>query len=217
MGFLIFVLFALVFLMIIAAISSSADQEKEQKRKEARERRQKELEEKREEKKKIYETKKSEQALRLGEADKVIALEEYDIDKEITVFGESKTIVLLGNEFSFSDIIDCTTDDDYKVIKGKTEYTSETKAKNGSTVGRAIVGGVLAGGAGAIIGGATAKKETKTITHQKDDIIIHNYIVVVNVNSLSSPIITISLGGDKAKLNEIVGVLNVIINNNRVK
>ena len=212
-----FLLVGLALCIIIGAIFSSTEQEKEQREKEASEKRKKELEEKREEKKKIYENKKSEQTSRLGEADKVIELEEYDIDKEIAIFGKSKTIVLLGNEFSFSDIIDCTTDDDYKVIKGETEYTSQTKSNNGSTVGRAIVGGVLAGGAGAIIGGTTAKKETKTIAHQKDDIIIHNYMVVVNVNSLSSPIITISLGGDKAKLNEIVGVLNVIINNNRVK
>ena len=124
---------------------------------------------------------------------------------------------MLGNEYSFSDILNCTAEDDYKVIKGKTEYTSQTKAKNGSTVGRAIVGGVLAGGAGAIIGGATAKKETKTIAHQKDDIIIHNYTIVVNVNSLTNPIVTIPLKSDKAKMNEIVGVLNVIINNNRAK
>lgn len=214
MGFVIFVLVALVLLMVIAAISSNdADQKREQRRKEARERRQKELEEK----KQIYEIKKSEQCSRLGEADKVIALEEYNIDKEIAIFGQAEKIIIIGNEMSFSDILDYTADDDYKVIKGKTEYTSQTKSKNGSTVGRAIVGGVLAGGAGAIIGGTTAKKETKTIAHQKDDIIIHNYTVVVNVNSLTNPIITVSLGSDKTKLNEIVGVLNVIINNNRAK
>ena len=211
MGFFIFVLVVLVLFMIIGAISSNVDQEKEQKRKEAREKRQKELEEKLEEKKKIYENKKIEQASRLGEVDKVISIEEYDIDKEIAIFGQTEKIVLLGNEFSFFDILSCTAEDDYKIIKGKTEYTSQTKAKNGSTVGRAIVGGVLAGGAGAIIGGSTAKKETTTLVHQKDDIIIHRYSVIVNVNSLSNPIITIPLGADKAKLNEIVGIMNVII------
>lgn len=211
MGFFIFVLVVLVLFMIIGAISSNVDQEKEQKRKEAREKRQKELEEKLEERKKIYENKKSEQASRLGEADKIISIEEYDIDKEIAIFGQAKKIVLLGNEFPFSDILSCTAEDDYKIIKGKTEYTSQTKAKNGSTVGRAIVGGVLAGSAGAIIGGSTAKKETTTMVHQKDDIIIHRYSVIVNVNSLTNPIITIPLWDDKAKLNEIVGLLNVII------
>ena len=207
---LLFIVFAVIcFIIIVGASGSSKEQERDQRRKEAKERRQKELEEK----KQIYEIKKSEQSSRLGEADKVIPLEEYDIDKEIAIFGQAEKIIIQGNEFSFSDILDCTADDDYRVIKGKTEDTSETKAKNGSTVGRAIVGGVLAGGAGAIIGGATAKKETKTITHQKDDIIIHNYTVVINVNSLINPIITIRLGSDKNKLNEIVGVLNVIIKN----
>ena len=217
MGFLIFVVVAFGLIVVIGAISSESNQEKEaereKRRKEARERREKELEEK----KQVYELKKNEQTARLGEVDKVIPIEEYEIDKEIAIFGQAEKIVLLGNEYSFSDILNCTAEDDYKVIKGKTEYTSQTKAKNGSTVGRAIVGGVLAGGAGAIIGGATAKKETKTIAHQKDDIIIHNYTIVVNVNSLTNPIVTIPLKSDKAKMNEIVGVLNVIINNNRAK
>ena len=174
MGFVIFVLVALVLLMVIAAISSNdADQKREQRRKEARERRQKELEEK----KQIYEIKKSEQCSRLGEADKVIALEEYNIDKEIAIFGQAEKIIIIGNEMSFSDILDYTADDDYKVIKGKTEYTSQTKSKNGSTVGRAIVGGVLAGGAGAIIGGTTAKKslarfEKQVLKHEPDLVIV---------------------------------------------
>ena len=217
MGFLIFVVVAFGLIVVIGAISSESNQEKEaereKRRKEARERREKELEGK----KQVYELKKNEQTARLGEVDKVIPIEEYEIDKEIAIFGQAEKIVLLGNEYSFSDILNCTAEDDFKVIKGKTEYTSQTKAKNGSTVGRAIVGGVLAGGAGAIIGGATAKKETKTIAHQKDDIIIHNYTIVVNVNSLTNPIVTIPLKSDKAKMNEIVGVLNVIINNNRAK
>ena len=210
MGFIILIV-ALLLLVLIGAISSASNEEKEaereKRRKEARERREKELEEK----KQVYELKKGEQTAKLGEADKVIPIEEYDIDKEIAIFGQAEKIVLLGNEFSFSDILSCSAEDDYKVIKGKTEYTSQTKASNGSAVGRAIVGGVLAGGAGAIIGGSTAKKETTTLVHQKDDTIIHRYAVIVNVNSLSNPIITIPLGADKAKLNEIVGLLNVII------
>lgn len=205
-------IFCFLVVWIIGAIfrvlnRGKKEDEREQWRKEMREKREKAFEEK----KQIYELKKGEQTIRLGEADKVIPIEEYDIDKEIAIFEQAEKIVLLGNELSFSDILSCTAEDDYKVIRGKTEYTSQTKASNGSTVGRAIVGGVLAGGAGAIIGGSTAKKETTTLVHQKDDIIIHRYSVIVNVNSLTNPIITIPLWDDKAKLNEIVGLLNVII------
>lgn len=202
--------FALIF-FIGLAISVNKEKEKqeerERRRKEARERRRKELEVKKHD----YELKKKEQIAKMGEADKVISLEEYDIDQEIAIFGKTGKIILLGKEYSFSDILECTYEDDIKTIKGKTEYTSTTTTKNGNAVGRAIVGGVLAGGAGAIVGGATAKKETQTLVHQKNDIIIHNYTVIVNVNNLTNPVITIPLRSDKDKLNEIVGLLNLII------
>lgn len=205
--FICFIFFLIIFFVYSNEKQKKKNKEKEQWRKEMREKSEKAFEEK----KQIYELKKGEQTIRLGEADKVIPIEEYDIDKEIAIFEQAEKIVLLGNELSFSDILSYTTEDDYKVIKGKTEYISQTKASDGNTIGRAIVGGVLAGGAGAIIGGSTAKKETTTLVHQKDDIIIHRYSVIVNVNSLTNPIITIPLWDDKAKLNEIVGLLNVII------
>lgn len=202
--------FALIF-VIGLAISVNKEKEKqeerERRREEAKERRRKELDVK----KRDYELKKKEQIAKMGEADKVISLEEYDINQEIAIFGKTEKIILLGKEYSFSDILECTYDDDLKIIKGKTEYISTTTAKNGNTVGRAIVGGVLAGEAGAIIGGATAKKKTKTLVHQKNDIIVHNYTVIINVNNFANPIIKISLRSDKDKLNEIVGLLNLII------
>lgn len=81
-------------------------------------------------------------------------------------------------------------------------------------IGRAVVGGVLAGGAGAVIGGTTAAKDTVTVATHANDTVIHDYTVVINVNSFSNPVVRIPLGKDK--VNEIVGLMNVIINaNNR--
>ena len=78
---------------------------------------------------------------------------------------------------------------------------------------RAIVGGVLTGGVGAVVGGATARKETTV--KQENDKVIHDYTVIVNINSLSEPIVKIPLGSDGAKVNEIVGLMNVIISRNK--
>ena len=79
-------------------------------------------------------------------------------------------------------------------------------------VGRAIVGGVLTGGAGAIIGGATASKTTTTsggTSRTK-----HNYTLIITVDSLSNPIERIHLGENGTYANEICSILSIIINRN---
>ena len=110
-----------------------------------------------------------------------------------------------------NDILSCTFSDSPKVIKGK--VTQETKTNSGNMVKRAVVGDVLLGGAGAVIGGSTASKTTTTI--QEADKTYHNYTVIININNLSEPIMRIELGEDGKTVNEIVGLMNVIINRNR--
>ncbi len=80
-------------------------------------------------------------------------------------------------------------------------------------VKRAVVGNILLGGAGAVIGGSTAGKTT--ITTQGDDTVQHDYTIVINVDSLSNPILRIHVGRDGVLANEIVGLMNVIINRNK--
>jgi len=75
-----------------------------------------------------------------------------DNSSEQLVFGD-----VVGNfhKYHYSKILSCEIIED-----GETTY------KKSSTVGRAIVGGVLAGGVGAIIGGLTGKeKENKEIKY----------------------------------------------------
>lgn len=50
----------------------------------------------------------------------------------------------------------------YDRIRGFKLEDETTLAKNGNTIGRALVGGALFGGAGAIVGGMSAKGKTKT-------------------------------------------------------
>lgn len=143
-----------------------------------------------------------------GIPDKSILLnEELSLNSEIHVYESSKKVFILGKEYDFKDIISCTYSDNSKVIKGKT--TAVTKTGTGSVISRSIVGDVIAGPAGAIIGGTTAKKHTEF--HQEDDQTIHDYTVIINVNSISEPIIRIHTGRDGKLTNEIVGLMNVII------
>ena len=146
-----------------------------------------------------------------GEPTKTICLKASDLEQEIIAFEESKRIWICGKDFSMSDILGCSLEDNHKVIKG--EITSTTQTKNGNMVKRAVVGNILLGGAGAVIGGSTAGKTT--ITTQGDDTVQHDYTIVINVDSLSNPILRVHVGRDGVLANEIVGLMNVIINRNK--
>lgn len=146
-----------------------------------------------------------------GEPTKTISLKASDLKQEIIAFVASKRIWICGKDFSMNDIIGCSLEDNHKVIKG--EVTSTTKTKNGNMVKRAVVGNILLGGAGAVIGGSTAGKTT--ITTQGDDTVQHDYTIVINVDSLSNPILRIHVGRDEVLANEIVGLMNVIVNRNK--
>lgn len=169
-----------------------------------------------EKKKQQYELEKNEIITKYGQPDKVISLMQYDVKYEIMTFAKINRLWLLGEDIPFKDVLSCTYNDDYSIKKGNIEYQSKSKTNNGSMIGRAVIGGILAGGTGAIIGGTTAGKNTQTVaTTLGNDTIIHNYTVIININSLSNPIIRIPLRQNERMLNEIVGLMNVIISRSK--
>ncbi len=155
-----------------------------------------------------YNKSRTELINKYGNPVKAFVLEQYNLNKEIIAFEESKRIWICGNDFPMKSILSCTFKDDQTVVKG--QITSTTKTNSGNMVKRAVVGDVLLGGAGAIIGGSTASKST--ITTQENDKVVHDYTVVINVDSLSEPIIRVHIGSNEKTVNEIVGLMNVIIN-----
>lgn len=160
-----------------------------------------------EKEKQKYDSAMSDLVNKYGNPDKVISLNGYDINNDIIAFGNAERIWITGKDLQMSDILNCTYNDNSYIEKGAVSY--ETRTKNGSMATRAIVGGVLTGGVGAMVGGATAKKNT--IVNQEKDTLIHDYTVIINVNSLSEPIIRIPLGNDIDMVDDIVGLMNVII------
>lgn len=160
-------------------------------------------------------------AEKYGDCDKTISLNQqtpHSFD-EILVFSQSKHVVIAKKDYSFSDILDCIVNDEIKeretvqTFRGDSSATSKTNT--GSMIGRTIAGGVLLGGAGAIIGGSTAKRNTvieygtDTSIHNKE--IEHNYTVAITVKDISNPVININVGSDTALKDEIVGLMKVII------
>ena len=142
-----------------------------------------------------------------GKPDKIINLEVLKMNKSIIVFAEKKRIWLLGRDIPMESIIDCKIQDDEYSYDGGSY--SETKTNTGSMLKRAAVGTLVAGAAGAVIGGATAKRTTTTFS--AGSCTGHKYYVYININDLSEPIVKIDMGSDFNRANEILGLFSVIL------
>ena len=157
-----------------------------------------------------------------GEYDKIIYLspkDESNINSNLYVFSKHNVILIKGKEYQFSDIIDCSLEDDFSdetsfvVRKNPSVETSKTNTTN--MLGRAAIGGIVAGTTGAIIGGVTSKRET-IIEHGHEEVvqnrqIIHNYTINITVKDINNPIITLNIGNDTKKKNEIMALFKVIM------
>ena len=179
--------FAVLGVFLIYAYNDGKKKEEEREEKLRLEKARKQAEKEKQEQ--IYNSEKEKLIEKYGEPDKTIVVEELNLSKEIIAFGKVNRIWLLGKDLPMGDIISCTFNDNQRIEKGKVSY--ETKTSTGNMAKRAVVGGVLLGGTGAVIGGATAKKNT--VVNQENDKLIHDYTVIININSLSDPIIRIPL------------------------
>lgn len=144
-----------------------------------------------------------------GMPDKTIVVRELDLNSEIYVYEHSKKVFIMGKEYTFKDVLACSVSSQERIEKGN--IISVTGSDNGSVAGRAIVGGIIAGPAGAIIGGSTADKRTEI--SQDDDKVVRDYTVNITMNSITDPIINIHTGEDVKLTNEVVSLMNVIIAN----
>lgn len=127
----------------------------------------------------------------------------------VAVYPDVKKILIGENVYGLSDILSFAMDNNQKVLNGTA--TTETKSSTAGTIARGVVGGLVAGPAGAIIGGTTAgKKSTTTI---RNGARIDRYTIHVSINSFETPSIDIKCGGDSEKAYQIIGILNVIMQN----
>ena len=181
--------------MVIYQLVNSSEEEKIKK--------QKEIEDQERNKNKLEELKSTFNA----PITKVI---NYDIQKYVFISEEKSLIMLNEHIYHFKEILDFTLSDNSVVVF--TPTTSKTTTNTGSMLGRAIVGGVLTGGVGAVIGGATASQTTQTsegTSHTK-----HDYTLVITVNNLSNPVENIHIGSSENYAREISSILSIIVSRN---
>ena len=133
----------------------------------------------------------------------------YDSFKRpFLVFEENRVLVIDDKVYKFEDIINYTITDNTKTIYS--EQKSTTKTNTGSLLGRAVLGGLAFGAAGAVIGGVTAKQSTTTSQYETEE--EHDYAISVTINDLANPTIIIKLFDDATTTQEIASVLSIIIN-----
>ena len=196
-------LYAIIFwvVVVVACLIYGNKQKEKEKEKQERERLQREA------KQAEYIAQKKQFLSANGMPDKTIIIEEFDLNSEILVYEQSKKVFILGKEFPFKDVLACSVSSQERIIKGN--IISVTESNNGSVAGRAIIGGIIAGPAGAIIGGSTADKRTEI--SQDDDKVVRDYTINITMNSITNPIINIHTGENDKLTNEVVSLMNVII------
>ena len=146
-----------------------------------------------------------------GSITRTIPFERYDDyfvkhHDDILVFEQPKKIFFGKTEYNFSDILNCSI---YDENQKDAPLAQVTRTKTGSMLGRAVIGGLTLGVAGAVVGAMTATKETQSSAANSD--YAPFYIVKIGVKSIENPIITLHFYRDKEQAETLYAVMQTII------
>lgn len=193
---------SVVILLIYAFIKDSIDDEKRKIEE------QKQLELNKKEDDSIL----SELSQKYGKPETVIKFSDNRIKTSFMVFENAQSIYACSQFIPFSQIDNCEIIDE-----SGTRYHLTSDAvigSNGSVVGRSVAGGLIAGPTGAIIGGLSAN--TNKPTSYKTT--THHYFAIINLKSLTNPILRIDCGENSREKAEQVRaiVMNIASNYNKL-
>lgn len=111
----------------------------------------------------------------------------------------------IREENNVDSILNCSM---FDKTQNSVPVSQVTRTKTGSMLGRAALGALTFGVAGAVVGAVTAKKESisaVTPTHSG------SYIVNIGIKSLEKPVLTLEFGSDKIKAEEVYALVQAII------
>ena len=156
-----------------------------------------------------------------GKPDKIIhtssSVSQPDWERTVFFIFDNELMYYNNQVIHFNELISCEYVDNSIVETNQTgKAITKTSTNTGNMLGRAVVGGMLAGGAGAIIGGATSKQtgETKIETHSVS-ITKHDYTIIVNTKNVRNPLLKIPCGDRQQVVHDIVATLNAAIANRK--
>lgn len=99
-----------------------------------------------------------------------------DYERRIIAIDEQKKVVIFGRrEVAFENIISCE-------LLTNTSYSTTTTTEKENGIGRAVVGGIIAGGAGAVVGATTANLNSSSATSSRKEILgLRIYVADINL------------------------------------
>lgn len=151
-----------------------------------------------------------------GECSKQIKIDYssvFRLEDSIYAFEEAGKIVIGGQVLGFEEIIGFTLINNSKVLYNA--YTTSVAGKDlSSMLIRGMAGKVLAGDIGAVIGALSADDEEYSDTYY-DSEEENGYKMYVNIDSITSPTITLDFESDEDSAYEAANLMNVIILRNR--
>ena len=134
-----------------------------------------------------------------GEPNQTINLNdkgEYDTGKYIMVFAKARIVFLDWEEFSFDDIVSYRVIDNYQIQHGEVFGDAQSEADIADVVGCGAAGAMIGGETGAFIGASLAPRTLHFEYNQENDMILHDYVLVIVTNSFDEPTIKIEIGDD---------------------
>ena len=144
------------------------------------------------------------------------AVNEWDNPSfKIYVFEKSQIILLNEQPIGFDKILAYTLTDNSTTVSTTIGIT-DTSTSTGSMAGRAIVGNVLFGKAGAMVGAMTADTVSETRTKTRHAV-THNYLLYLNIDDLSNPQRILAFGKNEEMAYKAASIFNIIIKRNGVQ
>lgn len=142
--------------------------------------------------------------------------QEYVLENHVFVFEGSKILYVANEPLPFEKILGFELKDNQSTITKTTAPKYKTSTNTGSMLGRAIVGGVLTGGVGAVVGAATAKKTTTVVEEGKTTTTVkHNYRITLTIDDMANPVRVIDFTYHRDKAEQVANVLNIIMHRNQ--